>query len=500
MRPSRFVIAGNGATAWLVASALAGVLGRDRCSVTVVGQSGAPAGVARFARCDSIQPGPDEVRPTTGISEDLMIAHTGASFTYGIALTGWSGPEQSYFHPFAPAGASFGPVPFPHIVRTMRKAGQDLRFSSFSLASMAAQAGRFTRPVNQVDSVLSTCSYGVHADTELLAAVLRDNAEAAGIEFVEGGITGIEREESGIINAVLLDDGSRIEGDLFLDCSGTSSLLLQHCGDDRWESWQARLPADRFITATIDPDASVAPYSLAQAFDAGWLHYVPTQGSATITVFYKDGVKTPEQATELLSQFAGTEVEPEDQGATEFGRRAVFWKDNCIAMGAAAVRIDPVGSTNLTLLLRGITNLLQLLPGDPHSTVEADEFNRRMQTLCDRARDFAFLHYKLNGRKGEAFWDDCRNSEATEALDYMMDLYRSRGRIVLCDEEPFDESGWVNLFDEHGVTPEQDYRVADSVRMEVFAEHLERMRAAMIDELRRMPLHSDYLAEIGGDS
>jgi tryptophan halogenase len=391
-------------------------------------------------------------------------------------------------------------VPFAHIVQKLRREGHDLRFSSYSLASMAAQAGRFTRPVNQRDSVLSTCSYGIHLDTAALAGTLQRNAEAMGIRRIDADIADMERDESGTFTAALLADGTHIDGDLFVDCSGDEERVLRHCDDNGWESWEDWLPTDRFVTATIDADAAVAPYSLAQAFHAGWLQYVPTRKCASVTVFYRDGVASHAEAEDLLSQFAGVEVTSSESGASAFGRRSVFWRDNCIALGSAAVQIDPIGSTNLTLLQRAIASLLQLLPGEQRARAEADEFNRRMQTLYNRARDFAFLHYKLNGRNGETFWDGCREIAATDSLDYLVKLYRNLGRIVLCDEEPFDESCWVNLFDEHGITPRQGSRVADGMRPEVLADHLERMRAAMIDELRRMPLHSDYLAGTGGDA
>ena len=499
MTGQRLVIVGGGATAELVANALAHALGAGRCSITVIRKAGADDTVAPFSPCDVFQPGPDQVGPATTVGEDLLVTATGASFTYGLALTGWSQFDGSYFHPFAPAGASFGPVPFPQIVQKMRRSGGDLRFSSYSLASMAALAGRFTRPVNEVGSVLSTCAYGIHADMQRLALLLRKTAGSAGIRFVDGGIGAVERGESGDIDAVRLADGTRIDGDLFFDCSSDCGLL-GHLGDPGWQSWQEWLPADRYVTARVDPDPVVAPYSQALAFDAGWIHYVPTQHSASTTVFYRDGEASAARARELLLQFAGGDTASFAEGETRFGRRAQFWSGNCIAMGPAAVRIDPVGSSNLALLQRAIANLLQLLPGDAGGRAEASEFNRRMQTLCDRARDFAFLHYRLNGRHGEPFWDRCRTIAAPDALAYTMRLYRSTGRVVLCDEEPFDEASWVNLFDEHGILPRQDYRVADGIGEDVFRDHLDRMRGTMIDELRRMPLHNEYLAGLGGHS
>jgi tryptophan halogenase len=112
----------------------------------------------------------------------------------------------------------------------------------------------------------------------------------------------------------------------------------------------------------------------------------------------------------------------------------------------------------------------------------------------DRARDFAVLHYKLNGRRGERLWDAFRETTAPALLDYKIRLYQSRGRVAMYDEEPLDEMSWINLFDEHGVRPHHYSPIADGFSAAELEAHVERARTIMIDELKKMPLHADYLS------
>ena len=150
--------------------------------------------------------------------------------------------------------------------------------------------------------------------------------------------------------------------------------------------------------------------------------------------------------------------------------------------------------SDLHILRAGIDRLLQLLPGAAGATAEAAEYNRQTALQLDHARDFAMLHYKLNGRRGEPFWDACREMAIPESLEYRLRLYEARGRMVLYDEEPFEEASWINLFDEQGVRPRRYNPIADGIRAGELKSFVEHVRAVMIAELGKMPTHADYLS------
>jgi tryptophan 7-halogenase len=111
--------------------------------------------------------------------------------------------------------------------------------------------------------------------------------------------------------------------------------------------------------------------------------------------------------------------------------------------------------------------------------------------------DFAIAHYKLNGRRGEPFWDACREMAVPGTLDYKLRLYASRGRLALYDGEPLEEGSWINLLDEHGVRPRHGSAVADNLGVAEIESHLHQVRAVMIGAVRQMPLHAEYLSSIG---
>jgi tryptophan halogenase len=70
-------------------------------------------------------------------------------------------------------------------------------------------------------------------------------AEGDGVKRVEGKIARVELDgESGDIAALAMDNGSRIEGDLFLDCTGFRALLIEGALHAGYDDWTHYLPCD----------------------------------------------------------------------------------------------------------------------------------------------------------------------------------------------------------------------------------------------------------------
>lgn len=494
MTPLRIVIAGDGVAAWLAAAALASALGvkhgAEHGAVQVVSGGDADANPEAFGLADTTLPwlGERPVRlPDPG---DTQIARAGGAFSFGIALSGWNAPGATWFHPFGSIGAPLGPVAFHHLAQKLRADGEAVRLANFSMAALAAQAGRFRRPGPDPGSVLSTCAAAYHLGLAELTALYRAQAARAGATAAGGALAAVERDEQGAIGHLATTAGERLEADLYIDATGPAARLAGAAKDD-WIDWSALLPADRVLSVRISDTQPPLPYSHAEATATGWRRYVPLQGGGVLDQVCVSAVADEDELAQSLG--APTDVR---RASFSSGRRARAWRHNCVALGAAAARIDPVAVSNLQLLRSGVDRLLALLPAGADAAAERAEYNRRFVAECDNARDYAVAHYALNGRRGEPFWEDRRAAGMPDSLAYRIELYAATGRIALYDDEPLEESAWRCLFDEHGVRPRRIHPMAAGVAAVDARRHAERIRAVMIETLRGMPAHAETLAAL----
>lgn len=495
-QPRTIVIAGKGAAAWLTASALLRILDPGSNSVTVV-ESGDEPSDQPFVLGDGALPEPAGVHGMLFPSEAELVARWGAAWTFGIALSGWSKPDATYFHPFGRIGAEFGPIAFHQVVQRLRQDGVPARLANFSLSAIAAQAGRFRIPPDDPRSVLSTCRHGLHLDLGQLTHRARSEAERAGACIADGFLADAVLDENGHIRALRTMSGAQIEGDLFIDCSGTSAQLIGRLTGSRWEDWSNWLPCNRVASAAAETREAPLPYSHAEATESGWTQYLPMQNETILNGVFDSSRSDDEREFERFREFAGAGTLTRFTAAdVRFGRRHFAWNRNCVALGAAAVLIDPIGVSNLHLLRSGIRRLCTLLPGGADTEVMAAEFNRQSAAEISHARDFALLHYRLNGREGEPLWDAARKMAIPASLGYRLQLYANLGRVAMYDFEPLEDISWINLFDEHGVQPRQLHPVAAGVGIEELKAHAERVRSVMMMAVQEMPLHADYLSRV----
>src|SRR5207245_3359973 len=124
---------------------------------------------------------------------------------------------------------------------------------------------------------LSQLKYAFHFDAGLYAAYLRQYAERGGVERVEGKIVDTTLRDDGFVESVTLADGRKIEGDLFIDCSGFRGLLIEQALHTGYEDWTHWLPCDCAIAVPCESQLPLLPYTRSTAHTAGWQWRIPLQ-------------------------------------------------------------------------------------------------------------------------------------------------------------------------------------------------------------------------------
>ena len=271
----KIVIAGGGTAGWMAAAAFAKVLGERWSVVLVESEEIGIVGVG-----EATIPLINIYNNALEIDENQFMRETSATFKLGIEFVNWARLGDSYIHGFGPLGPDMGITKFHHYWLKMRQAGKAASLEEYSINIAASRANKFMRAQPQLGaSPLAEIAHAYHFDASLYAAFLRRYAEARGVTRIEGKIQSVStRVDNGFIDAIVLESGQRIEGELFIDCTGFRGLLIEQTLKTGYDDWSHWLPADRAWAVPCESVTPLAPYTRATARSAGTASNLSTTG------------------------------------------------------------------------------------------------------------------------------------------------------------------------------------------------------------------------------
>lgn len=493
-RIAHVVIIGGGTAGWMTAAAAGRFLDDGQRRITLVESDAIGTVGVGEATIPSIL----NFNRLLGIDEAEFLRETKGSFKLGIEFAGWHRPDSGYFHPFGSFGRDIEGVNFHQLWLKLRGEAGIGPIADYSPSTVAARAAAFGPPVGDPRSPLSGMAYAYHIDATLYAAFLRRRAEADGVVRVEGRIVSVERADNGHVAAVVLDDGRRVEGELFIDCSGFRSLLLGDAMGVGFEDWSHWLPCDRAIAVPTERTEPVLPYTRATAHQAGWQWRIPLQHRTGNGVVYCSRFLDDDAAEKLLlSRLDSAPTAAPRRLSFTAGQRHRMWEGNVVAIGLSGGFLEPLESTSIHLIQQGISKLFALFPDRDFSKVERDEYNRQMADNYRSIRDFIILHYHATARDDSPFWDYVRTMDVPDSLMRKLDLFRHKGRVFRYEDELFAMPSWVAVLLGQGVDPVGHDPVADALDEERLAGALRQMRSATAAAVAALPSHGAVLGRLG---
>ncbi|HEX5342890.1 MAG TPA: tryptophan halogenase family protein [Duganella sp.] len=492
----RIVIVGGGTAGWMTAAPLAQRLARhpeQPCEVILVESPE----IGTIGVGEATLPTIRVYNAALGLDEADFIAKTKASFKLGIEFKDWGHLGNRFFHQFGDFGPPLAGIgAHHHWLRLAQAFNQMPAMENWSVASVMARHNKFVPPNAETPGMTDAYSYGFHFDASLYAAYLRDYATTRGAQRIEGMIVEVEQHpHSGFVTAVKLRDGRRIEGDLFVDCSGFRGLLIDGALKAGYEDWSNYLPCNSAQAVPCASAPQLTPFTRSTAKEAGWLWRIPLQHRIGNGHVYSNGFTTDEQARRvLLDGLDGEALDEPRQIRFVTGRRRKSWDKNVVAIGLSAGFVEPLESTSINLIETAVGKLLELFPDRDCSPVLADEFNRYMGIRYESVRDFIVLHYKLTRRDDTDFWRYCANMAIPESLRHQIELFRETGRVAILDRAGFAEPSFVAMMMGLGVTPKRYDPLADRVDLRAVHGHFAELRDMIGKAVARMPDHDSYVA------
>ena len=485
MSVTRVVIAGGGTAGWMAAAAIARTMGRMVEVTLVESEAIGTVGVG-----ESTIPPLVTYNRLLGINEAEFMAATAATFKLGILFDGWHTPDSRYFHSFGTTGRDHWAAGFQHYWLNGRTRGHERPYDDYCTELVAALQGKFAHLPGDATN------YAYQLDSGRYAQFLRNMAERDGTQRVEGRIARVELDgETGDIAALLLDGDRRIEGDLFLDCTGFRALLIEgtlHAGFDDWTHW---LPCDAAIAVQTESVGPPLPYTRAMAHDAGWQWRIPLQHRVGNGIVYCSRYLDRDGALDrpMGNVEGAVRTEPNFLRFTT-GARRKQWHRNCVAIGLSGGFMEPLESTSIHLIQRAVLRLLRLFPQGGIRPADVAEFNDQQLQDMEQIRDFLILHYKVTDRRDSPFWRQCAAMDVPTTLQQKIDLFRQSGRVFRRNEELFGENSWVQVMMGQGIVPEGYHPIADKLSDAELDRLFSMIRRQVADTVATMPPHGDYVA------
>ncbi|MCV2365110.1 tryptophan 7-halogenase [Paucibacter sp. DJ1R-11] len=484
----RVVIAGGGTAGWMVAALMGKLMGKLLDIRLVESEEIGTVGVG-----EATIPALHTYHELLGLNEAEFMASTQATFKLGIKFEGWKVPGEDYIHSFGLTGKDHWSAGFQHFWLKGRERGLAAPYGEYCLELRAAEEQRFAHLPN------NGMNYAYHLDATRYARFLRGLAEAHGVRRIEGKIAAVLREQpgEGDLTALQMEDGSRIEGDLFVDCTGFRALLLGQALGVGYEDWSHWLPCDRAVAVQTAAVREAPPYTRSIAHPFGWQWRIPLQHRVGNGLVYSSRELSDAEAPDMLRRHVEGELITEPRLLRfQPGQRHEVWHRNCVAMGLASGFIEPLESTSIHLVQRAAIRLMRLFPAGGIREVDVREFNQQTTQDLQHIRDFIILHYHVTERDDSALWRHVRTMAVPETLRHRIELFRETARVFRPLDELFAENSWIQVMMGQGITPQHHHPVADLMGDDELSHFLASIRTQVSRQLAGLPPHQAYVERL----
>lgn len=426
------VIVGGGSAGWLTAGTLAAehmANSLSGISITLVESPDVNAiGVG-----EGTWPTMQSTLKRMGISESDFFRECDVSFKQGSKFVHWTTGEKNdaYYHSFTlPQGFSeINLAPYWQLNK------DKISFCN-AVCAQGVLCDNFLAPKQKTTPEYAyVANYGYHLDAVKFAAFLKRHCvEKLGVKHILDHVTGINSAENNDIISISTTKNGNIPGDLFVDCTGFSSLLLGQHYDVPFLSKKDILFIDTALAIQVpysDSNSPIASATISTAQDAGWIWDIGLPSRRGVGYVYSSAHSSEMDAESTLRKYIepslGKKSETVDLRKIPIvsGHRKKFWHRNCVAIGLSAGFLEPLEASALVLIELSASTLSEQLPATRESMdIVAKRFNEKFLHHWNNLIDFLKLHYILSQREMPFWRDNSKKETIPDSLQEQVHLWK----------------------------------------------------------------------------
>jgi len=280
-----------------------------------------------------------------------------------------------------------------------------------------------------INSIYEKGNYAYHLDNKKFVNYLKKKAGERGLIHLIDTVKNVEldlHEEK--IKHLDLACGKRVKFNLYVDCTGFSSVLLKKSLGVSFVDYSSSLFTDSALTTSISRKADLPAYTTATSMNHGWLWSLPLRDATHIGyVFSSEFASNQEIEQELLSRHP--EIKETRLIKFKSGRHENAFKGNVLAIGNAFGFVEPLESTGLHMIVSSLKAFAEIFKLNEYTPSKQERYNQIINDKWDQLRWFLALHYKFNQRLDTPFWQANREKVDVSGYTNLIELMKEEGPL-----------------------------------------------------------------------
>ena len=342
------------------------------------------------------------------IKDKNFIKHVDGSYKLSIKFTDFYKKGESFHYPF-------GIAP----VKNTRAGTNDWWFKKMlNPKTSYSDYADCTFPlqmayVNQNKFDMDQLERAYHFDATKFGLWLKNNY-CKKIKHIIEDVVSIEQDENGIKSL-----NNKYTADLYIDCTGFKSLLLDKTLKEPFESYSDMLPNDSAWATKIkykDKEKELVPYTNCTAIENGWVWKIPLWSRIGTGYVYSSKFVDDETALKEFKKHLNQKSLEFKKIKMRVGIHNRLWVKNVVAIGLSAGFIEPLESNGLYTVHEFLIKLVKNLQRDKISQWDRDNFNYQCKHMFREFSEFVALHYALSHRDDTEYWKHCLNKNWDKTL------------------------------------------------------------------------------------
>jgi len=373
-----------------------------------------------------------------GVSDEEFMSEVDASYKLSIKFTDFYKKDYGSFHyPFGEPSRKICPIG-PEAWYIKKVLHPDTPLDDYSRCYFPQMALIEKNKLNKdPKGLLFEHGYhfehavAFHFDAAKFGLFLREKyCKPRGVKHISAEVKSVITDNDGV-KEIILDDGTSISADLYVDCTGWKSLLLGESLKEPFISYSDRLVNNKAWATKIpyiDKEKEVEPYTNCTAINNGWVWNIPLWSRIGTGYVYSDKYISKEDALIEFKQYLKSDkmTIKADRNVEEFefnditmrvGIHERIWVKNVIAIGLAAGFIEPLESNGLFTVNDFLSRACQVLDREIVSQMDIDLVNNLCKKGFDAFANFIYIHYLLSQRTDTEYWRDLKKRSVTHLID-----------------------------------------------------------------------------------